>query len=712
MFAWKTKLDALLSDILSFKYDKNLTYPFAAQRVIAQRLGYDLEDVEFVDGAGDRGIDFWSASPEGINIYQVKTHLPKDDGTLDLHKPFDSAGVNSLSQAFNFISTQDGVDSESRLYKLLDIIDRSAQAHKLKETSDPINIGFSLIILGERLTDQAFDDLANYERAVSDGFTFRGTNFACHVELITIDDLLKEAWREDNFDWIDVDGKPRDTILLSPLRQSKKRDYLNDNHSAIFYCRASDLIRAYRELGYQIFEPNVRANIRNSPVNNAIQASASHTRSMKEFRFLNNGLTIICNSYQPPSGGRHQFKVAKPGIVNGLQTVISLHTAYNKLSEYDMNFFDENCYVLVRLLSKNAVNRISEVVLATNNQNAMQQRNLVSNSTEQAHYATFFPERLEWFYEAKQGAWNAFKQNHKTWLPRIDKHPQGFRAKRGFKTIDNHSLAQDWLAFLGFANRAVNDRKSLFDQDKEYYKLIFRSRPRHHAYENYKSVKQSLENSINESPDPHLMLLAHLSRRLVHEIVPSAQANRKATLERHGVNEREDVSQAEESRILNDDHDYVLNQILGSRATQLVFVDFLGFIFFKVFGEDIHGLGATLLNDHSWRDLKSKNDIAIVKSRITTENFDKNDILLIMWLLFKEAVGDVQTHRWNSSYINARNKTQFILDHRHQIFQEVMKYDATFKRKTPLRVYTIGFRDGEGILIYLERIVNALKQNL
>ena len=84
------------------------------------------------------------------------------------------------------------------------------------------------------------------------------------------------AWREENRDWIDIAGDRHGTIRLTPMRQANKRDYMNDNSSAIFYCLASDLFRAYDDFGYQIFEPNVRANIKNSKVNSAIEESASH----------------------------------------------------------------------------------------------------------------------------------------------------------------------------------------------------------------------------------------------------------------------------------------------------------------------------------------------------------------------------------------------------------------------------------------------------
>lgn len=707
-FAWQTKLDALVNEIKQVMDDEDLQFPDASQRVIAQRLGYDIDDVEFVDAAGDKGIDFWYASADKIDIYQVKTHELSQTGDINVRTPFNNAGVTDLTRAHLFLTSEESVADEHRLAKLLDKLYQMSRNHKSRMANNPLHIKFSLVILGNHLTDPALNELAAFEKNLERGWNYQDVPVKFHVEFVMIDDLLKEAWRKDNYEWIDVSGNRRDSILLSPLRQSTKRDYLNDRNSAIFYCKAFDLIKSYEDFGYQIFEPNVRANIRNSPINNAIQVSASHNRSMKEFRFLNNGITIICTNYQLPAGQRPAFKVTRPGIINGLQTVTSLHMAYRKLSRDDKEYFEENCHVLVRLLRKEAVNHISDVVLATNNQNSMQPRNLVSNTVEQNHYATFFAHNLGWFYEAKQGAWNAFRQYHQSWRPRIDKRQKDFKAKKGFKTIDNHDLAQDWLAFLGFANEAFSNKKQLFDQERPYYELIFLRRSRNHAYNTYKSIQEAIDKGEKESPDPHMMLVAHLSRKFVHTVVPSTQASRKIALERQGVHKREDISLAEEAQILNEDREYRLNQIL--KVTPFVFVDYLGYSLFKVLGEETHRIGAALLENHSWKDLKSNFNLETVVSKANNEQFDDSDLLLVMWSFFKEAVEMVMEGVWSTRFKNARRKSWFVLNNRHQIFEEILKMDNAIKRKTPMRVYTNGFREGEGIFDYLKRTVNEQKR--
>jgi hypothetical protein len=701
-----TLIDKLANDIReeNAKHDFD-NLPFAAERVIASRLGYDAEDINFVDGAGDRGIDFWYASEGGLYFYQVKTHELNEDGSINYTKKFNNQGVQDLMRIPHFLLSENTLNGDHRLVKVKETFNRLVRNHKSQEIENPLHIYLTLIILGESLTEPAFEELASFEQSLDTTSDFSEIPIQFHVAFQNIKNILASEWRQKNDEWKDVDGTKRDSIRLTPLRQSDRRDYLNDNKSAIFYCKAFDLVTAYDDFGYQIFAPNVRANIKNSNVNSAIQESASHIRSMKEFRFLNNGLTIICNSYRLPSGQRPAFEVVEPGVVNGLQTVVALHRAYQSLHTRDKAEFDENCYVLVRLLRRDAVPQISEVVFATNNQNPMQPRNLVSNSPEQTYFFLYFANNLGWFYEAKQGAWDAFRKDEKSWRPRINKAASTFRVRSGDKRIDNHELAQDWLAFLGFADRSANDRKHLFN--KGYYELIFQSRPNKHGYGQYRSIDEALNDSIlNTTPDPHMMLATHLAHRFVDEVVPSAQANKKEALERNGIFNREKISQAEEDKILSEDHEYSLNQALGTMS--YIFVEFIGFTLFKIYGSDAHRCGQLLLGNHSWQAMFTSLETAlsVQRARGIDKDLAEDDLLVILWLFFREAVQTLMGAAWKVPYINARYKPRFVLNNRNQIYQELLTMDQSIQRRVPIRIWAYGIQEGEGFFGYVQRIIS------
>ena len=75
-------------------------------RIAASWLGYDeLEDDDderFVDGSGDKGIDFWYESEPGFDIIQVKSHELSKSGNI-LTDNFDKTGVNDLQRAVNYL---------------------------------------------------------------------------------------------------------------------------------------------------------------------------------------------------------------------------------------------------------------------------------------------------------------------------------------------------------------------------------------------------------------------------------------------------------------------------------------------------------------------------------------------------------------------------------------------------------------------------------
>ena len=716
--SYRTFLDTLANEIRELAEEEAIETPNAAVRVIARRFGYDIDEIEFVDGAGDRGIDFWHNSDNGLYIYQVKTHRLTDRGFIDPKIKFDNEGVVDLMRAEKFLMHGSLVVEDHRLNNVKRTLDSLVYDYKARFNDfdsprqrkrylmeNPLQIGLNLIILGEELTEPAFNELADFSTSLSELREYDGVFLQLFVNFQNIDDIIEAAWREENRDWKDINGTVKEKIELSPMRQAQGQDFLTDNQSAIFYCRAIDLVNAYNELGYQIFEPNVRANIKNSGVNDAIRESASRTRSMKEFRFLNNGITMTCDGYSTPSQQRNSFMVTKPGVVNGLQTVEALAQAYRILSPDKKKSFDKDCYVFVRLLRNDAVAQITDVVLATNNQNTMQPRNLKSNLREQRHFFTFFANELGWFYEAKEGAWDAFEKDYRRWQPRLNKRPKLFKTRNGLKKIDNQDLAQDWLAFLGFAANARKDKRRLFDSDKNYYKLLFLSRPRKHAYGNYRSIGDALKECEDDYPDPHLMLTAHLTRHFVKKVVPTAQANKKAALQRRGISDDKKLQREEEAKILFEDDEFVLNQALN--AMSLVFVEYVGYVLFRIFDEDVHRLGREILKTESWNALAADLNwrTGVKKVDGTDKNLANNDLLVIIWLFFREGVADLMSGAWKEQYRLDRYRTDFLLNNRNQLYRELEKIDESYRMRLPNKVWWLrDYQDGEGFFGYLRRV--------
>ncbi len=256
---------------------------------------------------------------------------------------------------------------------------------------------------------------------------------------IFLDDLIAERWRESNTDWRTSTNERDNTIELHV-----RGEMISSAKSAVFFTNAHDLVTAFDRFGYQMFEPNVRCELKRSKVNEAIRESVKHSRGRKEFKHLNNGITLISAGFRKINRGQEKvIRITEPGVINGLQTVKSIHDAFDELGEKDKNHFMSDCELLVRLHTREAVADYKELVKSTNNQNPMQPRNLRSNDPEQVYYETLFAD-LNWFYERKEGAWKAYQSDSSLWGSLRGKKVGDFKSRNTglVRNIDNLEMAQ------------------------------------------------------------------------------------------------------------------------------------------------------------------------------------------------------------------------------------------------------------------------------
>jgi hypothetical protein len=703
-------IDILRDKIIEKAEDEKLPFYAAATRILLSWLGYQLDskDITFIDNK-DSGIDAWYLTDAGIELFQVKTHDLTSEGLLCLD-PFDNTGVNDLIRAKNLLHFYESSNVSNNIKDILSRWSYILRDRKTQEVKSPALVTLTLIILGDDLTPQAKEEFNRFQKSNEDPVVIDGVAVQFNAVLHTIGSIIKREWQEENREWKDMLGKKKDSIRLTPVGEG---GWINDNKNAIFYCSAIDLVNEYEALGYQIFEPNVRAEIKRSRVNEAIRESVRHDRSRKDFRFLNNGVTITCKSYELPRGGRKEFIVHYPGIVNGLQTVVALYNASKELSERDKDDFKQNCSVLVRLLTENAVDDITEIVKATNNQNPMRPRNLVSNSPEQIGFARIFAEQLGWFYEAKDGAWNAFERNHKTWRPSLSKIPQDFKHKSKVRKVDNLELAQTWLSFIGCSYTASEERDQLFEN---HYELIFKRRTNKHGFEfDYNPKEANSENNSEEgAPNATLMLVSYLSFIFATSIVPKPRENRKEACERLGaeINKKlgvDDIKKLNtlelDGRLSEVDGKFALNHAL--RYMPFLFTDFVGFILYSSLGKNIHNHGQNILSNHSFDVMKCELDTASIKQKIENKTFENNDLLVILWLIFFGKIEEWMDSNWRQSYRNADRKTRFVLskETRNRLYKEVKELDEFMQKRLLTKSWAIGVEPNQRLFEFIKKCV-------
>lgn len=409
---------------------------------------------------------------------------------------------------------------------------------------------------------------------------------------------------------------------------------------------------------------------------------------------------MVCDSFKlvGPHAAPTAFRVRKPGIINGLQTVKTMHDAAAELGANDKADFVSNCEILVRLHTQNSVSDFRELVKSTNNQNPMKPRNLRSNDPEQIAYERMFS-NLGWFYERKEGAWNAFSSDPKRWSTLPNRKPTDFKHSRLIRKVDNEEIAQSWLSFIGFSEQAVDQKRFLFQQD-DIYNLIFKTRTSKHglSYGSKISSNELTADSESKSPDPKALLCSYLVREFALNVVKTRRENRQEAVIRLGLDRK---SKNDQEIALSEDQDYLLGSIL--RGMLLLFVDFFGFLMFATFGMNMHERFSALLQNHSLQKAATSGDFEPVVALFNSGDYDPADVLLVVWEFYNHCVAQMIGGSWLRQWRDTANRSKFIYGEstRKPLFAEVASAAQVFRRGMLVRVWTSKINQDGGITDFL-----------
>jgi hypothetical protein len=194
-----------------------------------------------------------------------------------------------------------------------------------------------------------------------------------------------------------------------------------------------------------IFNDNVRIYLtKKNRINRKIHATALSDRNV-EFWYLNNGITITCDSFSYQPGARAPLvALENVQIVNGGQTSNALFEAYREQPEKL-----QNVLILARIYETRARDITADIAEATNSQTPINTRDLRSNDDVQKKLEESFLDQ-GMYYERKA------RQHHEQ--PRR-------------KRIDAMSAGQAFLAYsLDYPEVAKKDRARVFG---DLYDSIF-----------------------------------------------------------------------------------------------------------------------------------------------------------------------------------------------------------------------------------------------
>jgi hypothetical protein len=196
-----------------------------------------------------------------------------------------------------------------------------------------------------------------------------------------------------------------------------------------------------------VFDLNVRKYLGNlGTVNKDIKETCSDKDTSHLFWFLNNGVTIVCDKVDPVTDPDNpHLKIENLQIVNGCQTSSSL-----AISEQE-GILQENTTVILKVFETSDLDLVDKVVLTTNNQNKITNRNLRANDRIQRDLEKAFSIH-DYFYERK---------------------PRQFQDVDSNKIIPNELAATAYLAIA--LKRPSDARSRKYKIWSDYYDSIFKS---------------------------------------------------------------------------------------------------------------------------------------------------------------------------------------------------------------------------------------------
>lgn len=145
-----------------------------------------------------------------------------------------------------------------------------------------------------------------------------------------------------------------------------------------------------------LFDSNIRRFLGGrGAVNADIRKTCSDKEKAPLFWFLNNGITIACDSFDAVTDpDKPLVKIKNIQIVNGCQTATTLAQA--KMA----NELSKDVYVMLRIYEAPDNSLVNQIVLTTNNQNKISSRDLRANDQVQVEMQMRF-RKYQLYYERK-----------------------------------------------------------------------------------------------------------------------------------------------------------------------------------------------------------------------------------------------------------------------------------------------------------------------
>lgn len=364
-----SKLNDFISKFGIQKTDNNITDIFQdfANYIIASNLiEQEFDNITSVSTGLSQGID-------GI-IILVNNRLIKDESDLATIGSFEKLQIelgfvqSTLQGSFDYKKFQAYIDSVvnflcknitiepfSGIYKKL-FDDDGSYIDRLQETPK-INIYF---ISGKTNHQVSDDEINNEKQKLDNRIDLKGKIHLNKIEIYQADEIKNEYDKITKFH----------SVQLNLSKNVQLEEHRDIEFSLLATIKISELKKLILNndglLRNELFIENVRNFIGFTEVNKHIKNTLENDQDKEYFPYLNNGITIMCDTVERHRTKPNDFILTYPRIINGCQTT---HILYEKFKDSPNSI--DNIEVVLKIISTQNHELKKKIIFATNNQNTI-----------------------------------------------------------------------------------------------------------------------------------------------------------------------------------------------------------------------------------------------------------------------------------------------------------------------------------------------------
>jgi hypothetical protein len=413
---------------------KDISFLRLAHSFITDQSIHAFDQADLVDGGQDKQIDTITIDQkdEEALIYIISA---KNTDSFSSNAIIQMR--NGLDWAFNKPKADLATLSNTRFR------DRVMDLRSVLSGAGYSNVAIFVIFVTNGLTSQLSDEFKQEQKHILDNYD-NGTFASFSFEPWGADELISRM------NALEKKNKKIDANI--PIRYDANNPSLIKYHAeGLKGLVCSTSAREIAKLVIQdatgsIFDANIRRflGVRGT-VNSDIMKTCTDVAFSHQFWFLNNGITVICDSFDPVTDPDNpHIKLKGMQIVNGCQTASALALAEKsgKLAS--------DTRVLLRIYETTDPQLLDKIVLTTNNQNKISSRDLKSNDKVQVDMQDGFA-KYKYYYERK-----------------INQYGQTVPVNR---IIVNETVAQSYLAIV--LKKPSDARRRKYKVWGELYDSIF-----------------------------------------------------------------------------------------------------------------------------------------------------------------------------------------------------------------------------------------------